>query len=795
MIVISGEAGIGKTRLCEELEHRSVLAGCQVLVGRCVPDIKSPYHPFDDAFRGIPKDFTIASGRSTPSEPGHPSVADIKTDSGMQEGRGVDQEDCSLVMYRTLEALRAAVSRRPVVLRIDDLQWTDSASAQVLQLLARNISRLHVLILVTYRPEDLQLRDEGSVHPLIVPLRAMRMDGDCTELNLGPLDERGLRAALEGMLDEHLEDELFSLIVKETGGNPLFAVEMIRMLIERGDIRKADGEWSSSKKGGFDVPRTVQEVILRRLEKVDRSKRRLLECSSVMGERFDPHIIGTIMGMSAIQIFEMLDALERENHLVRCLDKNYHFWHEKVQRVVYESISSSRRRELHRLLGNALETHHHEPDRYCELSMHFCMAKDKDKCLRYSFLAGEYCWKRCSYPEAVPYLERALEQVKGQDDQAIREKTLEYLGDVNLEQARYSNAAALYEQVLSMSSGANKARILRKLSECWVIGRLGSDMDKAFQLIAEAEACPEIEPWELGNLYNSKANYAVWLGDFGEAEKWRARAEHQFEVFGPPERYAFELTNHAYHYLCADNYAEAKGKLVQALAIFIQNPHPKFEVQAHQLLAEVLMVQGEQQGAISELEIAITMANLTGDHLALKWTYLLRSLVDIQGGNLTSATHFLKKSFDEAGKEEAGVDFFPLAIHAHLLAVRGKAIEAESICRHILIEYGTRFSGISSPVQGVATLVLAEAMNGQGQYEESDVLFIRGMEILGHLELSSLYKALGTEWYADCLLARGQVDWAIKELNRARVIYARIGNQAHLKEIDNRLSSLGPKVV
>jgi predicted ATPase len=397
---------------------------------------------------------------------------------------------------------------KPVVLCMEDLQWADSASIQLLHFIARNSLGMRVLLLGTYRPENIGVGASGRSHPLLETLRIMRREGVCHEKDLRVLSVEELKIAIEGMLGCPIEHDLLQRIVTESGGNPQFAIETVRLLVSTKAIASQSGIWKIVAATGMDIPPTVKEVISRRIEKLPRNQMRILECAAVVGGCFDPVVLEGALGLNRLALLEDLDYIEKDYAIVHEIDGNYRFDNEKTKRVIYEQISPPRRKELHRIIGEMLESRLPDETLYGELSAHFLNANIPDKCLKYSLLAGESCFRRDAMPEAIPYFQRVVDIAEETaDDKEALLKALDGLGIANAELGNYQSALLSFEEYLRLSTNPrDRARALRRSAECWLPTRLGmGDPSKSLDLLQQAEECGDKDPHEKSEILNLRA--------------------------------------------------------------------------------------------------------------------------------------------------------------------------------------------------------------------------------------------------------------------------------------------------
>lgn len=348
LYLISGEAGIGKTRLSKEFEKRAASNGCRILVGNCVPAAPIPYLVFLEALKGLSNeaeqrtDLSRTSRLKSAAKRAAPDLVDaipvvggttkaLATLFKEYQGEGGDSRSENL-LFGTLELLKTESGKAPLIVRLDDLQWADSASIGMLHFLARNVRGLPILLLGTYRTEEV-LSVEKDVHPFLDSLQVMNREGIVDEVNLQPLAENDLQQVVSGMLQMPVEKAAMEHICKESGGSPLFAVEIVRLLASEGRLVQKDGTLVMSGGDAISIPRTIQQVISRRMDKLSNEQRRILECASVIGERFDPCLISQSIGIDNLHLLDELDIINKGFQLVNWDEGSYKFTHGRIRDV------------------------------------------------------------------------------------------------------------------------------------------------------------------------------------------------------------------------------------------------------------------------------------------------------------------------------------------------------------------------------------------------------------------------------------------------------------------------------
>ncbi len=342
---ISGEGGIGKTRLATEFGKRATAKGCKVLVGNCVPSSRIGYMPFLEAFNGLVEEpppekevkhsKLMSSAKKSAPEllEAIPLVGSVLKGAAVfyneYHSGDVPEVDDKQMLFATRELLTKECAKRPIVLQVDDLQWADSASVGMLHFLARNCKDMRLLVLGIYRPEDILLDRKVGGNPFLDSLRIMRRENLCDELTLKPLTEGEVSQVVSGMLERPVSTVVVNRIYRESGGKPLFAVETVRQMESSGTLSCKDGNWSINGTES-EIPVSVKEVVLRRIERLSKEERRTLEYASVIGMTFDPELLADALKLERLELLESLEHLHDDHQLVKEVEGAYAFEEEKV---------------------------------------------------------------------------------------------------------------------------------------------------------------------------------------------------------------------------------------------------------------------------------------------------------------------------------------------------------------------------------------------------------------------------------------------------------------------------------
>jgi class 3 adenylate cyclase len=429
VVLIAGEAGQGKTTLAAEAARRAHAEGAVVLLGRCDEELGVPYAPFAEALNHYvshaPEELLTAHVATHGAELSRLSRALRSRVEGLAApSEGADAETERYVLYAAvLGLLTAACEEHPVVLVLDDLQWADVASLQLLRHLVKEADPLQLLILGTYRDTEL-----SPTHPLTETLGALRREPGVGRISLKGLDDNEVVQYLEAAAGHDLSKEGLDLahaVYGETDGNPFFVSEMLRHLTESGAVYKDQaGRWAATTEA-ITLPNSVREVVATRVGRLGEQSTRVLSVAAVIGRDFELTHLSRVTNRDEEELLDLLDAAT-DAAVVREVPEvpgRYTFSHALVQHTLYQELGATRRARVHRQVAEALEDlcGDHPEARVGELAHHWFHATqlvDTKKAISYSRQAGESALAALAPADAVRYFNQAiqlLDQVPGAD--------------------------------------------------------------------------------------------------------------------------------------------------------------------------------------------------------------------------------------------------------------------------------------------------------------------------------------------------------------------------------------------
>lgn len=428
---IAGEAGIGKTALVETLmaqaaTHHDVWLGH----GQCVDHYGAgeAYLPLLEALGRLCRgpngnDLVALLRRQAPSwlaqMPG--LLADAERERLQRMTSGATQ---TRMLRELAEALEMFTAERSLVLILEDLHWSDASTLEWLAYAARRRDPAHLLLLGTYRPVEVMVRE----HPLRTVISELEQHGLCNHLTLGYLSQEDVAAYVRQRFGaERLPTGLTSVLHQRTNGNPLFLISVLDDLTRQGLI--VEGQEGLELSDGLDalsnrVPASLQRLIELAVEQLSLAEQALLEAASVAGSAFAVAVVSAATGQSEDSIEACCAAWSRQGRFVRdsgaetwpngAVTSCYRLIHALYHDVLYDRVPTGRRMRLHQQIGAYKERAYGDQAATiaAELAAHFEQAQDLRRAIRYRQQAAENVIKRLALAEAISHLFSGLEMLQ-----------------------------------------------------------------------------------------------------------------------------------------------------------------------------------------------------------------------------------------------------------------------------------------------------------------------------------------------------------------------------------------------
>ena len=704
LVLLSGEPGVGKTRLAQEVTLKARNHSFVMASGRCYePESSVPFFPFLEALATLhtvaPTHIREDVARRWPDvERLLPNQAAAQT-TALTEG----QEEQQRLFWAITGYLQAISAERPVALLLDDLHWADASSLELLQHLARHTRANRVLLLGAYR--DVEVNRQ---HPLEAALRDLGRERLIEEIQIRRLDEKGTAELVAATLgDGEVAPEFVHLVHLQTEGNPFFVEEVVRTLAERGDVYRVDGRWEGRSVEDIEVPKSVRSVVGQRLSHLSSESQEILQEASVLGPAFS---FDDLIGMCNRPETEVEAALEESTRagLVRETGVDtYAFNHALTQGTLYSELPSRKRRRLHLAAGQSLERlpEAQRKQRVAELAWHFLEGDDPERALPYALRAARYARQLFAYDEAARHYRTALELARELGDTESETKALEGLGSVLRTVARYDEAIQVLTAALALHRDAHNVA-----GERWTTAHIGrvhalrgtpSDgIDVVLDLVKHIEATKrddEVERLGESSAAGLAALYAALANLYQETDQ----SARQLEA----AEKALEVAR------------QAEGSRAGA----------RIQAEGQMWRASAMAEMGDLDDARRMLEDVIPLAEEAGDPLVLSRAHNSLAMVYSEAGQYTKERTHIEKALETA--QRMG-DPTRIALMNHRLGWHLMVLGSWQNAREYLESALSIWRSLgTTPTTAWTVLGLAQLSLLQGRSDEGERFLEEGMAI------------------------------------------------------------------
>lgn len=482
VVLVGGEAGVGKTRLGQELAAEAAGRGVRCEVGHCYEGDGAPYLPFVEILESAMEG---AAGMVAFREllgPEAPEIARLlprlrRTFPDLPAALELPPEQERRHLFNSVGTVLArATTQAPTLFLLEDLHWADEPTLLLVEHLAGRLGELPVLLLGTYRD------NEVDANPALA-----RTIGDLTRrhqlarVSLRRLPSHEVGALLGGLSGRQPPQALVKAIDAQTDGLPFFVEEVYKHLAEEGRLFAEDGEFRPDLGADVAVPETLRLILGRRLEHLDEGTRRVLECAAVAGRAFDADHLTAMGGAASV---DLLDALERAEAARLVLpvsadpaDSRLMFAHELIRQTILSRMSRPRRQSLHLRAADALEraAGADAPERSAQIAEHLGRAGagvDPARLFAHLVAAGRHAMATAGFEEATRHFDQAhlLRQAAGPRERAdlwvdlgLARRSLGRLGEAH---EAWMGAVGAYESVGDGPAMA-QACLQAAIDLCW----------------------------------------------------------------------------------------------------------------------------------------------------------------------------------------------------------------------------------------------------------------------------------------------------------------------------------------
>jgi class 3 adenylate cyclase/tetratricopeptide (TPR) repeat protein len=477
-VLVSGEAGVGKSRLLQEIDAEADARGLRVLAGHSVKDEgQAPYLPFTEM---------IEQGMVTPRSPATlrhalgeaaPEIARIAPGLRLVVPEipaplDLPPEQARRYLWLSMrEFIGRAAEERPLLLVFEDLHWADESTLLLLEYLAPHLPDMPVMVVGTFRDDEVEPNS-----PLARILNQLVRERLVTRITLRPLTEEDVGALVAGLTRQQPPAGFVRGIYAQSEGNPFFAEEIYLHLAESGVLFDDQGRFRDDLRiEDLDVPSSVRMVVGERLARLSEATQRALVAAAVRGRVFELDLVERVAGEPGGDLLDAFDEAERARLITpsRSEWSSYSFAHELIRQTLLADASTVRRRRLHAAIAAALEAIHaddleaHAADLAYHLAQGGAGGQD-GRLVRYLRLAGDRAMETAAYAEAADHFARAvslLERRRGaqEEDRGALAELVERLAMALRSQGRWDEALKVMDEALRLYEALGRTDALGRL--------------------------------------------------------------------------------------------------------------------------------------------------------------------------------------------------------------------------------------------------------------------------------------------------------------------------------------------
>jgi len=757
LLLISGEPGIGKTRLIRELSTHVEVTGGRSLIGECESEGGAPYAPFAQIVRkslrqGAENGFELPEfvlgdllELAPDLKPYYPDVPpNPKLEPEAEQQR----------LFENVVAFCQAISEHsPLMLVIEDAHWADSGSLSLLRYLAGSPRNQRTLLAATYR--EVELDEARPFHEALLELNRKRLG---TRLKLKRFDEQQSRDLLAAVFDEEITPEFLDAIYAETEGNPFFIEEVCKALVESGQVFHTEDGWDRLGIEEIEIPQSVRVAIQSRVSKFPEEYQDTLNLAAILGREFDFDTLAEASDLDEDTLIEALETAE-DAQLIEEISgaggATFSFVHALIPTTLAEGVRTLRRRRLHKRAAAAIEVT--RPEDYEDLAHHHEEAGNEEQARHYYTKAGERASAAFANQEAEDHFRAALELEPSDEERA---SLLTLLAEVVARVGRYDEGIAAWEQAADLYGNlANTDRVARCYARMararWWSGDSAGTLDLCKQGLKLTEGAPESP--ELAALVHETARAHYFLGEADEAEPLCHQALEMAREVGARRVEAESLITLGI--LPSMRSEDAIAALEEAVEICRAEDLLVEESRAHNNLgvmyffggadilaayehylqaAEIDRKLGDLTGEVFTLSNAASSSAILGElsraeELMGQIDQLLEQLADPQAtgrsypatlasfehakGNLTKAVDLSRENFRQAKESNSAYEIATDSILPGLMLIElGELDEAEAVMREGA-EAADKIRSVRVITRAVLSVVLAEKGDAAGARE------------------------------------------------------------------------------
>jgi tetratricopeptide (TPR) repeat protein/transcriptional regulator with XRE-family HTH domain len=644
LALISGEPGIGKTRLAREVCARTRLDGAEVLSGSCYEfEAGAPYLPFVEGLRdwvGAQREAALREQLGATAPELARLVPEIEARLGpLPSNPSLPPDEARLRLFDNVARFYQSLgSAHGLLIFLDDLHWADQGTLALLHYLLRRLHGARVLVLAAYRELEL-----GRTHPLSAALVAWNRERLTSRVTLDRLSKEETGAMLAALLGEPASSAEFTEAVhRETDGNPFFVEEVVKSLVEQGDVYRVEGGWERKGMAELTIPQSIKEAIGQRLNRLSGECMEVLHTAAALGKVFAFNELAAVASSNEEHVLDALDEACGAQ-LVRAEGgEAFAFTHDKIREVLYEELNAIRRRRLHQRIAEGLERTYLTPAlreaHVADIAHHFNQSGDLERGLSYSLAAAARAQRLLAVEEALHYYDQAREAAEALGLHAELANIHEAIGDIHLQRGMSPLAAEHGQQALTYVAPVDRPRravLNMKIGHAYTL--VGDNRGPDFLRLAEQAFDPATQTNELAHTLASLGRYHHYQARHRTAVEFYERARHLAEPLDQPDTLTdiYVYLAGAYQHLA--QFGESEIWARRSIALGERKNHPLAVAAGYEFLAEGANTQGHWARALEYGASDREIGEKTGALARVAWAEMSRAEALFGRGDLPLA--------------------------------------------------------------------------------------------------------------------------------------------------------------
>lgn len=655
LVLLNGEAGIGKSRLLRQFCRRQRAGDYHILFGECTEGtIIHSYAPVRDALRkgfeaadpatvNVYKEMEVHYRRELVS-----LVPQFDRFEKQPVAAPQTTSDRYFLLESILTLLQGLSRQLPTIMVLEDIHWSDEATLNLLQYLSRNIRNERILLLATFRSEEAM----HSALPSI--LQNMTRENLFETITLKPLsaEETGQ------MLDEIFRGYTLSPSLKqwmhdETEGIPFYIEELLKLMLEEDYIQRYERDIELRKPDKFVLPYSIRALIQRRIGRLGEPLQRLLGYAGIIGYEFDLNILVRLIEENEGYLLDLLEQLTRMQ-MIREIsaggEERFAFAHNKIRDVIYEDMGLIKRKKFHRRVAEILEaTHAEDLPLYAEdLAYHFEQGGMMEKAFKYSLEAGKKALQIHAYQDADAHFDRCL-HYRDLLESCPPESTVELLtskGQTLEALGCWDQAIQCYEQLLNSKEASGGVTHIDGLNHLSRIFYRRENFQKSVSLAEQALRLARENKYEQGicsSYYNLGKNY--WrLCNYDEALHYVTAAIEMTPVDMNAAQRARFVNSAGIIHLEKSDFAQASRCFQDALELFQANNDKPGVIECLVNISIIRQLQGNLQEARQHIINAFVLAQEMGDPASIAACSVNQAELELRLGNYEMANRLNERA-------------------------------------------------------------------------------------------------------------------------------------------------------